>query len=167
MQDFNLLVSYGKKGYFAALQEIEKILKKLGDNKPIIERSQEDGEIIVKTELNTRNLISELNELNFKEPEIISATTKWIPVNNVCNANIIDIKNTVRDVKTQIQQDETWNLEIEKRKSKLNIEKLKEEIEHLFDQQSNLEHPEKILRIEILGNIAGVTILRKKDIFLN
>ena len=72
----------------------------------------------------------------------------------------------MRDIKTQIQNNETWNLEIEKRKSNLNVEKLKEEIERLFDQQKSSEHPEKILRIEILGSIAGVSILRKKDVFL-
>lgn len=166
MQDYNLLISYGRKGYFAGLQEIEKILKKIGDDKPKTEKAEEDGEILVKTELKTRELISELNELAFKEPGLFSATTKWIPIDNICPANIIDIKNTVRDIKTQIQTDETWNIEIEKRKSKLNVEKLKEEIEKLFDQQKNSEHPEKILRIELLGSIAAVTILRKKDIFL-
>ena len=166
MQDFNLLVSYGKKGYFSSLQEIERLLKKIGDDKPRTEKAKEDGEILVKTELKTRELISELNELAFKEPSLFGATTKWIPVDNICPANIIDIKNTVRDIKTQIQNNETWNLEIEKRKSNLNVEKLKEEIERLFDQQKNSEHPEKILRIEILGSIAGVSILRKKDVFL-
>ena len=166
MQDFNLLVSYGKKGYFSSLQEIERLLKKIGDDKPRTEKAEEDNEILVKTELKTRELISELNELAFKEPSLFGATTKWIPVDNICPANIIDIKNTVRDIKTQIQNNETWNLEIEKRKSNLNVEKLKEEIERLFDQQKSSEHPEKILRIEILGSIAGVSILRKKDVFL-
>jgi len=80
MYDFNLLVSCSWGVYRRAKSEALRILKTLGDEKPIVRRTIAEGIIGVKTRLDPREVIRGLRTLFDRDPFIFQQTLKWVPV---------------------------------------------------------------------------------------
>jgi tRNA acetyltransferase TAN1 len=138
MYDFNLLVSCSWGAYSRAKEEIRGILETLG----------------------------ELRTLFDKDPLILQHTLKWVPVDRWTRSEISSMKEAVLELKNKILAGERWRITVEKRRYTVHhkveiIEKLAE----LIDETVDLEKPDKILRIDIIGKYAGLSILAPQDIF--
>jgi len=162
----SLLVSYDPKaGYLGGKNEVHNILTKLGDQK-----SQHEivtpGIIGVTTELHARDVVEEVHELFVSAPLSLNSTLKWVPVDQWCEGTLDDIKKIVNeDIKNLITADDMYAIDVVKHQSELHKEQVIEAIAPLLKGKVNLDHPQKILRIELFGKKATVTLLRPKDIF--
>ena len=64
----------------------------------------------------------------------------------------------------QILDEETYRISIEKRNSNVSSKEIITKIADKIKNKVSLEFPDKVLLIEILGNITGISILKKSDI---
>ncbi|UCH70727.1 MAG: THUMP domain-containing protein [Candidatus Bathyarchaeota archaeon] len=166
MYDFNLLVSCSWGAYSRAKEEIRRILETLSDEKPTIRLTVAKGIIGVKTSLDPKEVIRGLRTLFDKDPLILQHTLKWVPVDRWTRSEISSMKEAVLELKNKILAGERWRMTVEKRRYTVHhkveiIEKLAE----LIDETVDLEKPDKILRIDIIGKYAGLSILTPQDIF--
>lgn len=166
MYDFNLLVSYSWGAYRRAKEEILAILRTLGDENPIVKRTIAEGIIGVKTRLDSREVIRGLRTLFSKDPFILQQTLKWVPVDLWTNSDMDSMKEAVAELKNKIRAGETWRMTVEKRRytryHKIDIIR---ELADLIDEKVDLEKPDKILRVDIIGKYAGVSVLTPEDTF--
>jgi tRNA acetyltransferase TAN1 len=166
MYDFNLLVSRSWGSYHRARSEILAILKALGDENPTVERTLARGLVGVKTSLEPREVIRHLRARQEREPDIVRYTCKWRPVDGWVPSDVGAMKGAIEQVRDRIGPGETWRMTLEKRRYTEHhqlelIRMLAEPIAAKVD----LAHPDKIVRVEILGPDAAISVLRTDEIF--
>ncbi len=166
MYDFNLLVSYSWGAYKRARKEILKILSRLDDEEPLVKRTTARGIIGVRTRIDSREVIQSLRELFDEDPLILQHTLKWVPVDLWTHSTIDSMKEGVAQLKNKIHTGERWRMTVEKRRyTRYHKIEIIRELANLTDKEVDLENPDKILRIEIIGKYAGISILTPQDTF--
>jgi len=166
MYNFSLLVSCSWGAYTKAKEEITTVLTALGDEKPIVKRTVAEGIMGVKTRLDPRELIRGLRALFEKNPFLLQHTLKWVPVDLWIYSDMDSMKEAVLALRNKIQAGERWRMTVEKRRyTRYHKIEIIRELAELIDEKVDLENPEKILRIDILGKYAGVSVLTPQEIF--
>jgi len=166
MYEFNILVSYPWSQYANAKKEIQSILKSLGEEKPLVSRTIAQGIIGVKTSQNPREVIHTLQRMFSEDPTVFQYTLKWVPIELWTYSDIDSMKKVVEQLKTEIHKGEKWRMTVEKRRfTKYHKIEIIKSMAELIDEKVDLENPDKILRIDIIGKYAGISVLRPKDMF--
>jgi tRNA acetyltransferase TAN1 len=164
--EFNLLVSCPWTMTGRARREIAHILRMLGDEHPIIERTIARGIIGVKTSLDSREVAKNLQKLLSKDPLLFQYTLKWVPTDFWTRSDMNSMKEAVMNIRDKILKGERWRMTVEKRRYTLyhKIDIIKE-LAQLIHEKVDLKNPDKILRIDIIGKYAAVSVLSSKEIF--
>ena len=166
MYDFNLLVSCLWGVYGKAKKEIIHILEMLGDESPLVKRTIAEGIIGVKTRLNSREVAYGLRRLFDEDHFAFQYTLKWVSVDLWTLSDMDSMKEGVRKLRNRIHVGERWRMTVEKRRYSLHhkIEVIRE-LADLIDKKVDLENPQKILRVDIIGRYAGISVLIPQDVF--
>ena len=164
--DFNLLVSCLWGVYGRAKREIVRILETLGDEGSLVKRTIAEGIIGVRTRLDSREVVRGLRRLFDEDPFILQYTLKWVPVDLWTLSDMDSMKEGVRKLRKRIHAGERWRMTVEKRRYNQHhkIEIIRE-LADLIEEKVDLENPEKILRVDIIGRYAGMSVLKPTDIF--
>ncbi len=166
MYEFNLLVSCSWGAHGKAKEEILRILRALDDENPLVKRTVAKGIIGVKTILDSRDVVHRLRTLFNKDPLVLQQTTKWVPVDLWTHSDINSMKNAVQVLRNKIQVGEKWRMIVEKRRyTRYHKMEIITALAELIDEKVDLENPDKILRVDIVGKYAGFSILTPQDIF--
>ncbi|MGQ4915769.1 MAG: THUMP domain-containing protein [Candidatus Asgardarchaeia archaeon] len=161
---FNLLVSCGRNLEHRALREIIEYIKELGDDKVIGRPLGLHGLVGVRTSLNVFDIVKRIREDAQQDPWKFKFILKVVPIERMCEANIETIKKCVADLKHKIKKNEKFKVVVRKRSSALSGHDVIYEVAELFDNPVDLENPDKIVAVEIIGNLVGVSILSSEDI---
>jgi tRNA acetyltransferase TAN1 len=166
MYGYNLLVSFGWRRFHAARMEIRSILEGLGDKNAIIKRTIAQGIAGVNTILDPRHVIKELYTMYNQDPSTFVYTLKWVPVDYWTTSDLEAMANAIIMLRSRIEKGEKWMMLVEKRRytqyHKIDI------IKHLaecIDEKVDLRNPDKIVRIDIIGNNAGISVLKPGETF--
>jgi len=166
MYDFNLLVSCPWIMSSAAIREVTRLLKRLGDEEPLVKRTAARGIIGVKTSLDARMVVRELGLILRDDPVAFQYTLKWVPVDLWVNSDLESMREAVLKLRDQIEPGERWRMTVEKRRYTL-FHKIDiiNELAELIEEKVDLKNPDKIVRIDIIGKNAGVSVLSPQHIF--
>src|SRR3989338_30155 len=147
----NLLVTYEPSHIGSAKEEVLNLLKEVKYPGKII-KSNISGLMSVRVK-NSKNAVKKLLLIARKKPAKFNQTFKWIPVDRWSKTNIKTMQRALKAMSRNIKKDEKWKMDLGKRKTKLHerdlIIKLTEPIERA---NVDLNNPEKILKVEIIGN---------------
>ena len=166
MHEYNLLASEEWGSLPKAKAELRRELNRLGDSAPVIERTLARGILGVRTSLDPREVVAEFNQLAGKNPNAINYILKLRPVDLWTTPTITDLKAAVSSLRGQVRHGETWGMEVELRRfTTLHKMEIIKPLAELIDEKVDLRNPQKMVRIEILGNAAAVSVLKPEDIF--
>jgi tRNA acetyltransferase TAN1 len=166
LYDYNLLASSEWGSLPKAKRELRRLLRSLDDSSPIIEGTIARGIVGVKTILDPRTVVANLNELVAENPNAINFVHKLRPVDLWTAPTIANLKVAISNLKGQIRPGERWGMEVELRRfTTLHKMEIIEPLAELIDEKVDLRNPDKIVRIEILGNAAAVSVLKPEDVF--
>jgi tRNA acetyltransferase TAN1 len=88
------------------------------------------------------------------------------PVDLWTAPTIADLKGAVSSLMGQIKPGEKWGMEVELRRfTALHRLEIIEPLAELIDEKVDLRNPDKMVRIEVLGNAAAVSVLKAEDGF--
>ncbi|UCD01314.1 MAG: THUMP domain-containing protein [Promethearchaeota archaeon] len=137
-----------------------------GDTYPIISQIQFPGLITALTNLNPKEVVFKIKEILETDPHFLQFILKIVPINFICETNTKTISKIVQDnYKKFINEEDTFKISLKRRHhEKIERTNFIEETAKNIDNKVNLENPDKVIRIEILGNISGVSILEKNEI---
>jgi len=166
MYDFNLLVSCPWTMTGKAKKEIANILTQLGDEKPVIKPTVARGIIGVKTCLGTREVIQSLQKLFKQDPSAFQYTLKWVPTDFWTTSDIDSMKEAISNVREKIGKGQKWRMTVEKRRfTRYHKVEIIKELAELIHERVDLKNPDKIVRIDIIGKYAAVSVLSPNEIF--
>lgn len=165
MQQFNLLISTSRYNENNAKAELWFILLALGDEVPLIFKADFSGLIVCMTNIEPKKCVKEIQKLGEKSSQLFQYILKITPIEFICETDLEIIRKVVlTNINKAINKDETFRITINKRNfetSKLDIIKC---IAKDIDNKVDLKTPDKIINIEILGNLTGISFLEDGDI---
>jgi tRNA(Ser,Leu) C12 N-acetylase TAN1 len=164
IHEFNLLVSCSPSGHAGARGEILKLLRFLGDEQPLVARTEARGIVGVKTTLDPRLVIEELRALLARHPRLLQYTCKWVPVDLWTLSDIDSMQKAVGQLKGRIADGETWRMSVEKRRHGTHTRQLIERLAPLVTARVDLRHPQRTLRVDIIGPFAALSVLGPAEI---
>ena len=166
LYDFNLLVSCSWGAHHGARAEIIRLLKRLGDEHPLVKHTPAKGLIGVRTVLPAREVTKGLRAMVAEDPSLLYHTRKWVPVDLWTRSDIDSMKEAVMEIRDRIKDGETWRMTVEKRRytacHRIEIIKV---LAELIGAKVDLDHPDKILRIDLIGRYAAISVLTPEEIF--
>lgn len=166
MNNFNLLISTSRYNEDNAKAEIWFTLLMCGDYYSIISSLEFQGLIAAATTLNHKKVIAKIQKILNQDPHFFQYILKIVPVDYVCQTNIRTIREIIQShYKGFIGNQDTFMIELNRRKNDIiDRDNLIESIAKIFKNKVNLENPNKIIRIEVLGNFTGISFLSPSDI---
>ena len=117
-----------------------------------------------ETKLDPIEVVRKMKEMLLDEPWSIRYCLRVIPVQKVVETNIEEIEKMISSIKNQIEEKETYRILIEKRNSDISSKEIITKIANGIKNKVSLDSPDKVILIEILGIITGISILKKSDI---
>ena len=160
----NLIVTCARHLEGDTEDELIDILDELGDSDVKIVVSNMSGIITIETKLDPIQVVRKMKEMLLDEPWSIRYCLRVIPVQKVVETNIEGIEKIISSMKNQIEEKESYRILIEKRNSAISSKEIITKIANGIKNKVSLNHPDKIILIEILGIITGISILKNSDI---
>ena len=160
----NLIITCARHLEGDAEEEITDILDELGDSDVKISISSMSGIITVQTKLDPIEIVRKMKETLLDEPWSIRYCLRVIPVQKVVETNIEEIEKIISSMSDQIEEKESYRILIEKRNSDISSKEIITKIANGIKNKVSLDFPDKIILIEILGIVTGISILKKSDI---
>ena len=160
----NLIVTCARHLEGETEDELMDILDELGDSDVKISVSSMSGIITVQTKLDPIEVVRKMKEMVLDEPWSIRYCLRIIPIQKVVETNIEEIEKSISNMSSEINEKESYRILIEKRNSDISSKEIITKIANGIKNKVSLDFPDKIILIEILGIITGISILKKSDI---
>jgi len=160
----NLIVTCSRHLEGDTEDELIDILDELGDSDVKISVSNMSGIIMAETKLDPIEVVEKMKERVLDEPWSIRYCLRVIPIQKVVKTNVEEIEKTISIMSDQIEEKESYRILIEKRNSDISSKEIITKIANEIKNKVSLDFPDKIILIEVLGIVTGISILKKSHI---
>jgi tRNA acetyltransferase TAN1 len=140
------------------------LLGEIGDRGSTIETTSVIGLVVAKTKLDPVKAIRDLRALLKDRPWEFKYTLKLVPVQKVVEAQLQEIEHAALDLADRIAQKEKFRVTVEKRHTDLSSKTIIETVAKGIERVVDLDSPDKILMIEVIGQIAGLALIQPEDV---
>ena len=160
----NLIVTCARNLEGETEEEIIDILDELGDPDVKISVSNMSGIITVQTKLDPIEVVKKMKEMLLDEPWSIRYCLRVIPIQKIVETNLEKIQECISSISDKIEENESYRILIEKRNSDISSKEIITNIANQIKNKVSLDFPDKIILIEILGIVTGISLIKKSDI---
>ena len=160
----NLIVTCARNLEGETEEEIIDILDELGDPDVKISVSNMSGIITVQTKLDPIEVVRKMKEMLLDEPWSIRYCLRVIPIQKIVETNLEKIQECISSISDKIEENESYRILIEKRNSDISSKEIITNIANQIKNTVSLDFPDKIILIEILGIVTGISLIKKSDI---
>ena len=157
--DFNLLVSSSRGEERDANSEIQYLLGELGDKSAQANYTLVSGLTVAKTDLAPILVIEGLRAILRESPWKFRYVLKVKPVLSVVPCSINEITSAVIGQMETVKEGQTFRVSVEKRRNEMSSKNIIDAVAAKVPRKVDLEKPSKLIMIEIIGGLAGVSII--------
>ncbi|MDH5450915.1 MAG: THUMP domain-containing protein [Candidatus Bathyarchaeota archaeon] len=165
LRDFNLLVTTTRGNEEDACSEIWYLLGEIGDSAATVDKTGITGLIAARTAFNPFGVIEKFRELLKQRPWEFRYTFRVIPIEKVVRTRLEDIERVVAELASKIDKDESFRVTVEKRFTQISTKDVIEAAAAYIERRVDLESPDKIVLVEIVGKLTGISIVKPSDLF--
>jgi tRNA acetyltransferase TAN1 len=163
-KEFNLLATTSR-GYEAfARSELRLLFEKIGDTAPVVWKTGVSGLIAVRTSLDAFDVIRRFRAILHQSPYEFRFTLRIIPIERVVRTDLELIQETVAELGSKIGENETFRVTVEKRLTATHSRDIIEKVAVNIKRNVDLTSPDKIVLIEIVGGLTGVSVVRPDEV---
>jgi tRNA acetyltransferase TAN1 len=164
MKDFNLLVSSARGTEREANYEMEYLLREQGDSSPSTDFAIVSGLTVARTKLDPEKVILKIRQVLKHRPWQFRYILKIKPVEQVVPCEISAIGEAVVKKAKKVKVGETFRVSLEKRRSHVSSREIIDAVAQKIPRKVELRNPDKIVLIEVIGNVAGVSVISPNGI---
>ncbi|HFC49413.1 MAG TPA: hypothetical protein ENJ59_01630 [Thermofilum sp.] len=165
LNNFNLVISTYRGRENDCISEFWYIMRELGDKKIDASLTGLPGLIVARTSLNPIEVVEKLKKEAEEKPWFFRVILKIVPVEVNVKAEVEEIVDAaIRLAKSKIGENETFRVTIRKRLSDIDRMELIEKIAEKIENRVDLNNPDKIVWVEIIGDVAGVSVLKPEHV---
>lgn len=164
LRDFNLLITTSRGNEDEACSEIWYLLGEIGDTAVTVDKTGVAGLIAAKTAFNPFEVVEKLRAILKERPYEFRYTLRVIPIEKVVRTNLGEIQRVVTELAGKIKENETFRVTVEKRFTEISTTDLIEAAAAHVERKVNLNNPDKIIQVEVVGGLTGISVLKPTDI---
>jgi tRNA(Ser,Leu) C12 N-acetylase TAN1 len=164
----DLIVSYNWGQFSRARSEITRILNRFGDPDPWVKKTFVMGIAIVRSCLDSREVIKRCRSLWESEPQhSFEFAIKWVPADYWCATELTAMKYVIDNkIKARIEKNQTWGMQVHKRRwQQYHTIEITEFLAADINRKVDLNHPDRIVWVDIIGRETAISLLKPQDIF--
>lgn len=163
MSKANLLITYDPAHPGKAMGEAKTLLEDAGEAPEFMESGVEGVFFVLVKD--PKKAVRKLAGICSDDPGRFSYTFRWIPVDRWCPSDMDDMCSAVKALESGIGEDERWKMDLTKRKyDKYSTTDLIVSLtENIGRQNVDLKNPEKIVKVDIIGDHAAVSLLKADE----
>ena len=164
LRDFNLLATTSRGNERDACSELWYLLGEIGDSAPNVEKTGVSGLIAAKTAFNPFGVIEKLRRILLERPYEFRYTLRIIPIEKVICTDLGEIQCVATELSSKIGENETFRVTVEKRFTAMLSRNIIEEVAANIERKVDLSKPDKILLIEVIGGLTGISVIKPDDV---
>ena len=163
----DILISFPPGCFYPMRREALRILKRLGNQRPRIAWTTVDGVAVAHTSLDNREVISGCRKLLRNGEAKFELAVKWLPIDYWCETDLDAIKQVINEqVLPRIQATECWGMIVKKRRwQRYHTAEIIAYLAPSIDRKVDLNNPNKIVWIDVLGPHTAMAVLKPEEIF--
>jgi tRNA acetyltransferase TAN1 len=165
LRDFNLLVTTARGNEEDTCSEIWYLLGEIGDSAATVDKTGITGVIAAKTAFNPFSVIEKFRDMLKQRPWEFRYTFRVIPIEKVVRTELEDIERTVTELASKIDENESFRVTVEKRFTQISTKDVIETAAANIERKVDLENPDKIVLVEIVGKFTGISIVKPNELF--
>ena len=163
VMDANLLVTHDASHAGSSKEEVERALKAIRQKAKFL-KSKIDG--IFKLRVgNAKKIVKSLGKLKNKKG-IFEHTFHWVPIEKWASTNVKVLQKEIKKLQKGIKKTEKWKLDLHKRHfdGMHSTELIMRLTEAVDKPKVDLQNPQKIIEVQIIGKKTGLALLNKDEI---
>jgi tRNA acetyltransferase TAN1 len=165
LKDFNLLATTSRGNERQMCFELNYLLKdELGDPAPRVGKTGIRGLVAAKTAFEPCEVIEKFRAVLQEHPYKFRYALRIIPIEKVVPTDLDEIKHAALELAANIGENETFRITVEKRFTSLHSKDFIEAAATGIDRKADLENPDKILLIEVVGGLTGMALIKPSDV---
>lgn len=159
-----LIVTYDPAHQKSCEESLENVMDTVGA-KPKLLKSKYSGIFLIELP-KPKEVVKMLIKLSKKDQEIFGKTHRYIPVDKWVSSKVPDMQKAVKSLVPKIGENEKWKMDLEKRHyHKLDYQDLIVQLTEVVDRRKiDLKKPKKIIKVEIIGTHAGISVLEPGEL---
>ena len=163
LQDFNILATTMRGNERQMCYELAYLLKEAGDPAPTVGKTGIRGVIVGKTALNPVEAIEKFRGILQERPYEFRYALRILPIEKVINTDLEEVKSLATELAAKIGANETFRVTVEKRFTRIHSQEFIEAAATVIQNKADLGNPDKILLIEVLGGLTGMSLIKPTD----
>jgi tRNA acetyltransferase TAN1 len=164
LSDFNILASTMRGNERQMCYELGFLLKEAGDPEPKVDKTGIRGLVVAKTTLDPVEAVKKFRALLAEKPYEFRYSLRIIPIQKVVHTEMEEIKTAALELTAKMKETETFRVTVEKRFTNIHSHEIIEAIASNVKNKVNLDNPDKVLLIEVIGGYAGVSLLKPSSL---
>jgi tRNA acetyltransferase TAN1 len=138
--------------------------EEIGDSAPAVNKTGVRGLIAAKTTLDPYEVIEKFRAILQERPYEFRYALRIIPIEKVVRTDLNEIKRVATELAAKIGENETFRVTVEKRFTTIHARDFIEAAATDIQRKADLENPDKILLIEVIGGLTGMSLIKPSDI---
>ncbi len=161
-----LIVTYDPNHFQSSKEEVENVLKEIGV-KPKFQKSEVGGVFALDVP-KAKEVVKKLTALAKKKKKLFTRTFHYIPIEKWVKSEIKDMQNAIKPLVKKIGEKEKWKMDLAKRHyTKHDFKELITGLTEVIDRKNvDLNKPKKIVKVEIIGKDAGISLLEPNELLI-
>ena len=164
LSDPNLLATTSRGNESNACSELCRLLEQIGDSASIIDKTGVVGLIAVKTAFNPFEVIEKFRKILHERPYEFRYTLRIIPIEKVVRTDLGEIQSVATELGSKIKENESFRVTVEKRFTENSARDIVEAAAANIERKVDLNNPDKILLVEVVGGLTGISVIRPDNI---
>ena len=164
LRDFNLLATTSRGNEGDACSELWYLLGQIGDSAPTVDKTGVTGLIVAKTAFNPFEAIENFRKILRERPYEFRYTLRILPIEKVVRTDLGEIQRVATELSSKIGENETFRVTVEKRFTETPTRDIIEAAAAKIERKVDLNKPDKILLIEVIGGLTGISVIKPDDI---
>jgi tRNA acetyltransferase TAN1 len=165
LKDFNLLATTSRGNERQMCFELSYLLKdELGDPTPVVAKTGIRGLVAAKTAFAPCEVIEKFRAILQDHPYKFRYALRILPIEKVVPTDLDEVKHAASELAANIGENETFRVTVEKRFTSFHSKDFIDAAVTGIARKVDLENPDKILLIQVVGGLTGVALIKPDDV---
>ena len=144
--------------------ELAYLLKEIGDPVPEVGKTGIKGVIVGKTTFDPVEAIEKLRSILQERPYEFRYALRILPIETVMLTDLDEIKRVATELAKRLKPNDTFRVTVEKRFTSIHSQDFIEAAATNIKNKADLENPDRILLVEVLGGFTGIALIKPTDV---
>ncbi|MBI0581889.1 MAG: hypothetical protein JET69_02610 [Methanomassiliicoccales archaeon] len=165
MRDYNILVTFHPTSKAKAEEEITQRIKENGLFLEDMIESSVSGLVLLRVTGDGKEAVKKLRAFAMRFPELFQHTHHWVPIEEWVSSDPDVMVGAASKFGERIGENDRWKLDLHKRQYEggSNLDLVKMLTEPIRKGIVDLEQPEMMLKVEIIGGFAGFSLVSEEE----